>query len=77
MNTYLVELISDLDEQVSIYVDAYDESEAEAIGVTMLENGASSTVPGRFVQPPTSCIGVNNNPLRRIMLSIVTDIIRL
>lgn len=37
MNTYLVELISDLDEQVSIYVDAYDESEAEAIGVTMLE----------------------------------------
>jgi hypothetical protein len=39
MNTYLVELISDLDEQVSIYVDAYDESEAEAIGVTMLENG--------------------------------------
>lgn len=39
MNIYLVELISDLDEQVSIYVDAYDESEAEAIGVTMLENG--------------------------------------
>ena len=39
MNTYLVELISDLDEQVSIYVDAYDESEAEAIGVTMLEKG--------------------------------------
>lgn len=39
MNTYLVELISDPDEQVSIYVDAYDESEAEAIGVTMLENG--------------------------------------
>ena len=39
MNTYLVELISDLDEQVSIYVDAYDESEAEAIGGTMLENG--------------------------------------
>ena len=39
MNTYLVELISDLDEQVSIYVDAYDESEAEAIGVTMLEYG--------------------------------------
>ena len=39
MNTYLVELISDLDEQVSIYVYAYDESEAEAIGVTMLENG--------------------------------------
>lgn len=43
MNTYLVELISDLDEQVSIYVDAYDESEAEAIGVTMLEM-VSSTV---------------------------------
>ena len=37
MNTYLVELISDLDEQVSIYVDAYDESEAEAIGVTKLD----------------------------------------
>lgn len=39
MNTYLVELISDLDEQVSVYVEAYDESEAEAIGITMLENG--------------------------------------
>ncbi|MFR5959054.1 MAG: hypothetical protein ACLUHA_06095 [Bacteroides stercoris] len=50
MNTYLVELISDPDEQVSIYVDAYDESEAEAIGVTMLENGERLTVPGRFVQ---------------------------
>ena len=37
MNTYLVELISDQDEQVSIYVDAYDES--EVIDVTMLENG--------------------------------------
>ena len=39
MNTYLVELISDLDEQVSFYVEAYDESEAEAIGITILENG--------------------------------------
>lgn len=39
MNTYLVELISDLDEQVSVYVEAYDESEAEAIGIIMLENG--------------------------------------
>lgn len=39
MQTYLVELISDLDEQVSVYVEAYNESEAEAIGVTMLENG--------------------------------------
>lgn len=39
MNTYLVELISDLDEQVSVYVEVYDESEAEEIGVTMLENG--------------------------------------
>ena len=39
MNTYLVELISDLDEQVSIYIEAYDEAEAEAIGITMLENG--------------------------------------
>ena len=46
MNTYLVELISDLDEQVSIYVDAYDESEAEAPCLKMV----SSTVPGRFVQ---------------------------
>ena len=44
MNTYLVELISDLDEQVSIYVDAYDESEAEAIGGTMLENGERDCV---------------------------------
>lgn len=39
MNTYMVELISDLDEQVSVYVDAYSESEAEAIGIIMLENG--------------------------------------
>lgn len=39
MNTYLVELMSDLDEHVSVYVDAYSESEAEAIGITMLENG--------------------------------------
>lgn len=39
MNTYLVELISDLDEQVSVYVEAYDEAEVEAISVTMLENG--------------------------------------
>ena len=39
MNTYLVELISDLDEQVSVYIEAYDEAEAEAIGITMLENG--------------------------------------
>ena len=39
MDTYLVELISDLGEQVSVYVDAYDESEAEDIGITMLENG--------------------------------------
>ena len=39
MNTYLVELISDLDEQISIYIEAYDEAEAEAIGITMLENG--------------------------------------
>lgn len=39
MNTYLVELISDLDEQVSVYIDANNEAEAEAIGVTMLENG--------------------------------------
>ena len=39
MQTYLVELISDIDEQVSVYVEAYNESEAEAIGVTMLENG--------------------------------------
>lgn len=29
MQTYLVELISDLDEQVSVYVEAYDESEVE------------------------------------------------
>lgn len=32
MNTYLVELISDLDEQVSVYVEAKDESETVAIG---------------------------------------------
>ena len=35
MNTYLVELISDFDEQVSLYIEA----EAETIGVTMLEKG--------------------------------------
>lgn len=39
MYTFLVDLISDLDEQVSVYVEAYDEAEAEAIGITMLENG--------------------------------------
>ena len=39
MNTYLVELISDLYEQVSVYVDAYSESEADVIGITMFENG--------------------------------------
>ena len=39
INTYLVELIIDLYEQVSVYVDAYSESEADAIGITMFENG--------------------------------------
>lgn len=39
MNTYLVELFTDLDEEVSIYVNAYDEAEAEEIAISMLENG--------------------------------------
>ena len=39
MNTYLVELISDRDEQVSVYVEAKDASEAEANGITLLETG--------------------------------------
>ena len=37
INTYLVELIIDLYEQVSVYVDAYSESEADAIGITMFD----------------------------------------
>lgn len=35
LNLYQVDMITDLDEQVS----AYGESEALAIGITMLENG--------------------------------------
>lgn len=39
LELYQVDMISDLDEQVSVCVNAYDESEALAIGITMLENG--------------------------------------
>ena len=37
MSRYLVELLSDLNEEVSVYVEA--DNEAEAIGVAMLEDG--------------------------------------
>ena len=39
MNTYMVSMITDLDEPVSVCVQAEDEAEAEAIGTAMLENG--------------------------------------
>lgn len=39
LNLYQVDMITDLDEQVSTCVNAYCESEALAIGITMLENG--------------------------------------
>ena len=39
MSRYLVELLSDLNEEVSVYVEADNEAEAEAIGVAMLEDG--------------------------------------
>lgn len=39
MKLYQVDMITDLDEQVSVCVNAYDESEALAIGISMLENG--------------------------------------
>lgn len=38
LNLYQVDMITDLDEQVSVRVNAYDESEALVIGITMLEN---------------------------------------
>lgn len=36
---YQVDMITDLDEQVCVCVNAYDESDALAIGISMLENG--------------------------------------
>lgn len=39
LNLYQVDMITDLDEQVSVCVNAYDESEALTIGISMLENG--------------------------------------
>lgn len=39
MNTYRVDLITDLDEQVTTYVEANDYDEAMAIGMDMLERG--------------------------------------
>lgn len=39
MELYQVDMITDIDEQVSVCVNAYDESEALAIGISMLENG--------------------------------------
>lgn len=44
MDLYIVELITDLDEQVSICVQANDQYEAEAIAVSMLENGEHDCV---------------------------------
>lgn len=39
MELFTVDMITDLDEQVSICVQANDQYEAEAIAVSMLENG--------------------------------------
>lgn len=39
MDIYVVEIITDLDEPISVTVQAYDQAEAEAIAVTMLERG--------------------------------------
>lgn len=39
MDIYVVEIITDLDEPISVTVQAYDQVEAEAIAVTMLERG--------------------------------------
>lgn len=39
MDLYYVDMITDLDEQASVQVQAYDQAEAEAIAVTMLERG--------------------------------------
>lgn len=39
MNTYRVDLITDLDEQVTTHVKANDYDEAMAIGMDMLERG--------------------------------------
>ncbi len=39
MELYIVNMITDLDEPVSVCVQASDYAEAEAIGATMLENG--------------------------------------
>lgn len=39
MNTYRVDLITDLDEQVTTHVKANDYDEAMALGMDMLERG--------------------------------------
>lgn len=39
MDIYIVDMITDMDEPVSVEVQAYDQAEAEAIAVTMLERG--------------------------------------
>lgn len=39
MDLYIVDMITDLNEPVSVTVQAYDQAEAEAIAVTMLEQG--------------------------------------
>lgn len=39
MNTYSVNLFTDLDEEVTIYIEAYNKAEAEEIAIGMLENG--------------------------------------
>lgn len=44
MNTYLVSIITDLMEEVSVYVEASDEAEAEEIGLSMLERGELNCV---------------------------------
>ena len=39
MSTYIIEMITDLDEEVSISVEAPSVSKAEQMAVSMLENG--------------------------------------
>lgn len=39
MYTYIVDMITDMDEPVRVEVQAYDQTEAEANAFTMLERG--------------------------------------
>ena len=39
MNTYEVEIIADLNEEVSVYIEAPTADQAEEVAIRMLENG--------------------------------------